>query len=259
MIGLSEEQRRGFETNGYLIVRGAAGPQELQRLRQRAEAALEARQPPLELEAEVNYPGAPASAEAPGGDTVRRLLEAYQRDPVFRDWALDPRVGQRVSDLLGGGPVKLVLSHHNCVMTKHPRFSSETQWHQDARYWRFQRPELISAWLALGREVQANGGIMLIPGSHRMGFDPARYDEALFLRPDLPENQALIEQAVLAELEPGDLLLFHAMLFHAAGRNLTERRKFALVYTYRAEDNPPLPDSKSTRLPEVPVPIKVPV
>ena len=52
--------------------------------------------------------------------------------------------------------------HHNCVMTKHPGCSA-TLWHQDIRYWSFDRPELISAWFALDQEEAVNGALRVIP------------------------------------------------------------------------------------------------
>lgn len=250
-MALTTEQREGFDRNGYLILRGQADAGQLERLQNAVRDALGGRQPPFELETDVQYPGSPEGPDAPGGDTIRRLLDAYDRDPEFRRWAEQGVLVEAVSELLRSNPVYLALSHHNCVMTKHPEYSSETHWHQDSRYWSFQQANLISAWLALGTEVQANGGMQVIPGTHRISFDRGRYDEAEFLRPDLPENQALIEQAVLVELNPGDLLLFHSRLFHAAGRNLTDQRKFALVYTYRGADNPPVPGSRSAAKGEV--------
>ena len=72
-------------------------------------------------------------------------------------------------------------------MTKHPGFSSATLWHQDVRYWSFQRPELISVWFALGDETAENGALRVIPGTHLLDVQAQRLDAELFLRPDLPK------------------------------------------------------------------------
>ena len=131
-------------------------------------------------------------------------------------------------------------------MTKQPGFSSATHWHQDIRYWSYARPELISVWLALGNETADNGCLMLLPGTHTQEFDPTRLDAALFLRPELPENKALIGTRVFANLSAGDVLFFHARTFHAAGRNIARETKFSVVYTYRPDDNPPRTSSRSS-------------
>jgi phytanoyl-CoA hydroxylase len=136
-------------------------------------------------------------------------------------------------------------------MTKHPAFSSDTGWHQDIRYWSFDRPELVTVWLALGAERPENGCLRVIPGSHRIALDRSRFDEALFFRPDLAANAELIAQAVPVELEAGDVLFFHCKTLHAASRNFTPQTKYSVVFTFRAADNRPRPGSRSAQSPEL--------
>ena len=57
-------------------------------------------------------------------------------------------------------------AHHNCLMTKHPRYGSMTGWHRDMRFWSFEREDLVSVWLALGEETIDNGALWFVPGSH---------------------------------------------------------------------------------------------
>lgn len=242
-----------FERDGYLVVPGLAGAAEVGALRAAALSALEPLTGPVEFEADVGYPGAPADRSAPGGDTPRRLLHAYGRDEVFRAWQTDARLGARLEALLGGARPMLSQCHHNCVMTKFPGYSSETLWHQDIRYWSFDRSELISVWLALGPETAENGALSVIPGSHRLELSRGRLDRHLFLRRDLEENQRLIEGARLVTLEAGDTLFFHCRLFHAAGANHADIVKLSLVSTYHAADNHPIPGTRSAQYPPVPV------
>lgn len=215
-----------------------------------ARSDLAAQVPPLEYEVDLQYPGSPAAPDAPGGGTIRRLLQAYARWPVFQNWARDPAVLTHVRQVLGGN-IYLVQAHHNCVMTKQPNYSSDTPWHQDMRYWRFQRPELVTVWLALGREFPGNGGLHILPGSHLAEVSAAQLDAQQFLRSDLPENQKLINTQIPIELALGDVLFFHARTFHAASRNLSSEAKFSLVFTYRAADNLPMPESRSASLPDI--------
>lgn len=249
----SERECRSFERDGYVIARGLADPNLCRRMLEVTQSGLASRTPPVEYEADLHYPGAPQSREVAGGDTIRRLKEAHGRDPVFTQWVSHEPLIARLQQLLGPRVV-MPLAHHNCIMTKQPRFSSETGWHQDIRYWSFARPELISVWLALGHETTENGCLYLIPGSHRMEFSRSRLDDALFLRPELPENAELIAQKVAAPLEPGDVLFFHCRTFHAAGRNETGQTKFSVVFTFRPLDNPPIAGTRSAALPELLLP-----
>jgi phytanoyl-CoA hydroxylase len=242
-----------FERNGFVIARALTSSGHCERLKSVAQRQLAAQVGPLEYEADVKYPGSPASLEVPGGRTVRRLLQAYARDSLFRQWATSPQLSARLQQLLGAD-VELSQAHHNCVMTKNPAFSSATGWHQDIRYWSFKRPELVSVWLALGPEHEENGCLWLIPGSHRLDFRREQFDDDKFFRTDLGENIPILETKIAAELDEGDVLFFHCRLLHAAGRNSTALTKFAAVFTYHATENRPLPGTRSASSTEIALP-----
>jgi phytanoyl-CoA hydroxylase len=241
-----------FKRDGYIVARGFAPPAACAEIRAIAQRDLAAAVPPVEFETDTKYPGAPASLEAPGGRTVRRLLQACARDAVIANWATQPALGARLRQLIAP-KVELSQVHHNCVMTKNPSYSSITNWHQDIRYWSFERPELVSVWLALGREYFENGCLLVLPGSHTMDFTPAQLDDALFLRPDVEANKPLIRTQRRVELDPGDVLFFHCRLFHAAGHNQTAGTKFSLVFSYHAAGNHPLAGTRSAALPDIPL------
>ncbi len=251
--GLSNAEQELFQRDGFLILRDFADAETIDTLRAVAVEHLQREIGPVEYEADLHYPGAPASRHAAGGRTVRRLLQAQARHPAFTDWITRPALSALLQPLLGPKLV-MPLAHHNCVMTKQPRFSSDTNWHQDIRYWAFQRPELINVWLALGPEHPGNGGLKLIPGSHRMALDRSQFDAAAFFRQDLSENQALLVDAVETELSAGDIMLFHCRTLHAASRNFSDETKFSAVFTFRAADNPPLPGTRSSSQPELLLP-----
>ena len=171
---------------------------------------------------------------------------------VRGEWATAAPVAVRLRQLLGPR-VALAQAHHNCVMTKDPRYSSLTSWHRDIRYWAFERPELVSVWFALGPERVDNGCLLVIPGTHRMDFAAERLDEAQFLRTDVAENGELLRSQIPVELEPGDVLFFHCRLFHAAGNNRSTQTKFSAVFTYHAADNAALPGTRSAGQPDIPL------
>ncbi len=250
-VTLNDIEKASFEKNGYLVKEGLVSAEQCELLHGIALDHLKQLIAPIEYEIDVRYPGAPMDPDQPGADTSRRLLQAYARDEEFRQWATDERVKSVLNELWGRDSAMLSQCHHNCVMTKAPGFSSVTLWHQDNRYWSFDREDLISVWLALGNENKANGCLRVIPGSHQWDLEPGRFDAALFLRPDLPENKELISQAETVELNRGDVLFFHSRLFHAAGRNLTDKTKFSAVFTYHEKDNYPIADTRSARFPSI--------
>jgi phytanoyl-CoA hydroxylase len=247
-----KEQVQSLRDHGFVVVPGLVSPERCEELKRIGETQLREAAAPIEFEADLRYPGAPSSREAVGGHTVRRLLDAYSRHARFREWATSPEIGGWMELYFGETPV-LSRAHHNCMMTKHPAFGSLTGWHRDARYWSFERDDLVSVWLALGPETAENGGLAFVPGSHEEAFTSDRFDAAKFFRADLPENQPWINRAVTQPLKAGDVVFFHCNTLHAAGQNQSDQVKFSLVFTYHGASNVPLPGTRSAGMPEVPL------
>lgn len=253
MNAFTPEELAQFARDGFVIARDLASRAMCETMKAVALRHLAEEIQPVEYEADVSYPGAPASRDAPGGRTVRRLLQACARDASYRDWATAAPVAARLRQLLGER-IELSQAHHNCIMTKNPAYSSATGWHQDIRYWFFEKPELVSTWLALGTEHEENGCLWLVPGSHRLEFRREQYDDDKFFRSDIEENRTILQGRIPAELDEADVLFFHCRTLHAAGNNRTAQTKLAAVFTYHAQGNHALAGSRSASLPEIDLP-----
>jgi phytanoyl-CoA hydroxylase len=141
--------------------------------------------------------------------------------------------------------IVLTLAHHNSIMTKLPKESTRTYWHQDRRYWSFENDNLVSVWLSLGDEFLDNGLLEFIPGSHKMNFDSNRFDENSNFLDENNENIKLIKNKVSTPLKKGDVVLFHCKTLHHANKNNTENAKISFVYTVRGKNNKPLLNTRS--------------
>ena len=225
-------------------------PDAVAKLNGAARAQLAARADPVEFEADLQYPGAPPSRTAAGGETVRRLLDAYGRDSAFAGWGT-ARALREWMEAYFGERVLMSRTHHNCLMTKHPLYGSLTNWHRDIRYWSFGSEELISVWFALGEEHVDNGALWFVPGSHCMAFDSGWFDEAKFFRTDHAGGAAVLRTAESPRLAPGDAVFFHCRTLHSAGQNRTDAVKFSLVYTYHGWSNAPRAGTRSASKPEI--------
>ncbi len=231
-MSLSQAQIQQFKIDGYLVLPAALDKDELSALQKLTARHVKERIQPFELEADVKYPGAPKSTNAEGGKTIRRLLQAYNRHSRLTQLAERKDISQAIKQILSSDSLQLNPNHHNCIMTKLPEFSSETLWHRDTRYWDFNNKYLVNAWFALGDEKLENGAMKILPGSHRWEVQDDALDSAQFLKIDHPYNQDRLTTQRLVTLNAGDLLLFSAHCFHAAGKNTTTDAKFSLVFTY---------------------------
>ena len=107
-----------FQCEGFCIERSLATSEECVRMASLARDALTPLVGPVEFEVDAGYPGAPNDRNDKGGETPRRLLNAYERGVEFRSWASDPRVSETLKCVMGRDDVLLSHCHHNCIMTK---------------------------------------------------------------------------------------------------------------------------------------------
>src|ERR1700686_4783205 len=118
-----QAQIEQLRDKGYVVVPRFVPQDELTKLNEAARTQLAAGAEPLEFEADLRYPGPPPSRTAAGGATVRRLLDAYARDPVFARWGTAPALRECMKAYFGES-VLMSRAHHNSLMTKHPLYGS---------------------------------------------------------------------------------------------------------------------------------------
>ena len=121
-------------------------------------------------------------------------------------------------------------------------------WHQDASYWRFDPPEVLTAWISLTSSTRKNGCMRFAPGSHLLGairhVDTFAFDN--MLSHGQVVDHAIDESAsVYAQLQAGECSLHHCLLAHASSPNNTAKDRVGLCIRYapgalRQIDGPPV-------------------
>ena len=234
---LTPKQLNDFQTNGFLVLKNFAPNELCEQILKKANEHLKAKIAPIESEQEyLNYND--------NKITVRRLRQVYDREDIFRKWMTNSEIRPILKQILEDDVV-LTLAHHNSIMTKLPKESTRTYWHQDRRYWNFENDNLVSVWLSLGDEFLDNGLLEFIPGSHKMQFTPDRFDNNSNFLDENSENIELIHSRISTNLSKGDVVLFHCKTLHHASKNNTDMPKISFVYTVRAKNNKPIPNTRS--------------
>lgn len=234
---LTQKQLNDFQKNGFLVLKNFASHELCDEITKKAKEHLEKKIAPIESEQEyMNFNDEKI--------TVRRLRQVYDREEIFRIWMTNKQIRPILKQVLNDDVV-LTLAHHNSIMTKLPKESTRTYWHQDRRYWSFENDNLVSVWLSLGDEFLDNGLLEFIPGSHKMNFDSNRFDENSNFLDENNENIKLIKNKVSTPLKKGDVVLFHCKTLHHANKNNTENAKISFVYTVRGKNNKPLLNTRS--------------
>ena len=115
---------------------------------------------------------------------------------------------------------------------RNPAFVS---WHQDSTYWGLDKPDVVTAWVALTPSNKANGAMKFIPGSHTKDQIPHRDTFAknnLLTRGQEVAVEVDESKAVAITLEPGEISLHHVRLVHGSPPNPSHDRRIGFAIRY---------------------------
>lgn len=246
MIGIGAEQRRGWQEDGFFVLRGFAAPStcqamwarivELCRAVARGESIGAAY-----VQAEKRIEG---SGRAPE-EILSKLFRVHRDEPVFRAFVEDPVLLGVVGALLGPD-LDCFLSQ---FIAKHPGAIGQP-WHQDAYYFPYDREPQVGLWLAITEAHEQNGPLWVLPGSHR---EPVH---AVVPDPRPHANVGYVEivdhdtrDSIPVLMQPGDLLVFHSHLMHRSTDNDSEQSRMAMVYHFAEAGTRDLSYEKSGSFP----------
>ena len=115
---------------------------------------------------------------------------------------------------------------------RNPAFVS---WHQDSTYWGLDKPDVVTAWVALTPSNKANGAMEFIPATHTTDQIPHRdtFDKHnLLTRGQEVAVDVDASKAVRIDLQPGEISLHHVRLVHGSPPNPSEDRRIGFAIRY---------------------------
>jgi ectoine hydroxylase-related dioxygenase (phytanoyl-CoA dioxygenase family) len=130
-----------------------------------------------------------------------------------------------------GGPVRLL---ETVIFNKPPGDGGQLAWHQDASFYPIAGGRQVSALVMLDAASEANGAVSFALGSH-LGKRMSAVDLHSGLsrpgdsRPVPGDPAAAGFDITTPELVPGDVVLFHSLIWHGSGPNLTVDRPRRLI------------------------------
>ncbi|MEO0601414.1 MAG: phytanoyl-CoA dioxygenase family protein [Myxococcota bacterium] len=162
---------------------------------------------------------------------LRRIVWCGGAAPVLGRYGEDPRILRLAATALGRPDLVQIIQQAHYKL---PGDGVDFAWHQDASNRRYGREfddvdgrgAFVQVVVAVDAMDADNGGLQVIPGSHRAGFlaDP----DTGALPPVNPDD------AVAPSLEPGDALLFGPFLVHGSAPNHSTRPRRLFIQGYAA-------------------------
>ncbi len=218
--------RRQFEEDGFLLVRGLFSRVEATRLGETAQC--DARM----------MDRATTRLDASGAHTVLAVRDDLN-DDVYSAIVRSRRVAGSTATLLN----EEVYHYHHKLMLKEPRVGGAWEWHQDYGYWyRYGClfPKMASCYISIDCATRDNGCLQVLPRSHHLGrLEHGQVGGQTGADPE--RMPAVLErfETLFVETEPGDALFFHCNLLHRSDQNRSEHPRWSLICCYNARSNSP--------------------
>lgn len=212
-LTLTAEQRAAYRQDGYLIVRQLWTKAEIAELRQVIDGLAAAGKPiPEYWEPEASADG---SLNPDPLKRFPRMLHLHRHQPIGKRMMLDPRIGAVVRALLEDEDP---IACQSMVYFKPPGSRGQAL-HQDNFYLMVRPGTCIAAWTAIDPATPANGGLMVVPGTHELALQcPQPADgQRSFVNNYVPPPDG--RQPVPANLDPGDVLFFNGSVIHGSEPN----------------------------------------
>ena len=155
----------------------------------------------------------------------------YLRYPWAFQMATNPAILDVVEDLIGPD----ILLYQNTVWAKNAGEDSYVSWHQDNTYFGHVPCEVLSVWVALSPSRPESGSMRVLPGSHKLGQLPVRYDVQdgnMLSSGQVADFDSSAFDPVATSLEPGEASIHHAFMVHGSPPNTTKDRRLGVTFVY---------------------------
>jgi ectoine hydroxylase-related dioxygenase (phytanoyl-CoA dioxygenase family) len=150
-----------------------------------------------------------------------RLVHPHRFDATARRYMLHPRIVECLRVLFSEEPVAVQSMYY----FKPPGARGQPM-HQDNLYLLVEPGTCIAAWTAIDRVDRQNGGMLLVPGTHR-GNLLCQENDVQIAKEHFSTNITRIPagmKAVDCPMNPGDTLFFGGTVIHGSGPNRTKDR-----------------------------------
>ena len=211
------EEIASYHEQGYVVVPGVFPAAELEEMDQESDRLLD-------------QPGNDA-----GGVHPTWIFKIHQKSEMAARFAEDERLQALVADVVHPG----LAIHSTKLVPKPPHSNDVCHWHQDeAFYFRPDDPDTVSrtrmsVWVPLQDAHEKNGGLWVVPGSHRWGIDPYHMVDTGQCRKVIDREAYANEHAVPLRVSAGSVVLFSAWTWHHSKNNETDRVRRAFIVSYQ--------------------------
>ncbi|EHB07529.1 Phytanoyl-CoA dioxygenase, peroxisomal, partial [Heterocephalus glaber] len=230
---LTLEQRKFYEDNGFLVIKNLVSDADIQCFRHEFERICreEVKPPGMSLMRDVNM----AKSEYTVSEKVISKIQDFQEDEELFRYCTLPQILKYVECFTGPN----IMAIHTMLINKPPDTGKKTSrhpLHQDLHYFPI-RPSncIVAAWTAMEHIDRNNGGLVVLPGTHKSSLKPHDYPQwegGVNIMFHGIQDYEWDSPRVHLIMEKGDTVFFHPLLIHGSGRNKTQGFRKAISCHY---------------------------
>lgn len=231
---LTDEQRRFYFENGYLLVESVVPEDAIERLRKATAEMVEESRRITESDEKWDLEE-DHSADEP---RLRRLSSPNDHHPEFWGYASDGIIADIVADLVGPN----VKFHHSKLNFKWAKGGDEVKWHQDIGFWPHTNYSPLTVGTYLYDCGMDQGPLGVVPRSHD-GPLYDQYDESGewvgCLSDEDSKKAGCDDKAVYLPGSAGSLTIHNCRMIHGSKPNRSDLGRPLLLNVYAAVDAMP--------------------
>ena len=241
-----------FDQQGFIILHGILESSVVENAREEMKSLVDLHANKLIAEGKIQN----SLQDEPFNTRLARLYENHLEDapksfreelhlaglfPLF----FDPHVLDVVETFLG--PEIRLYPNYTARPKLPDHEGTVVLWHQDGGYTegsgqtgqRVDELRMVNVWSPLVPARVENGCMQFVPGTHNLGVVPhERKRHYLEIAQEYLEPRE--NQAINVELDPGDVVLFHNLLFHRGLPNRSATIRWSLDWRYQDATQPTL-------------------
>lgn len=216
--GLSEEQRKQFFEQGYVMIENAAEPIGIERIHDAFHRA--------EAERKADWEAMLASGEFRGGygnsADAHTIRPNYDWDTTILDLANNPKIIPLVADTVGPDYQVMEMLYHN----HHAGTNAHTGWHRDWPPWKHPKFVLkVKCFYAVEDIGEDQGCFSLVPGTQNDPEGPPRGVYSRENLTDMPNHKKITMKA-------GDAILWETTCWHTGMANTSDKDRKLVIFGY---------------------------
>lgn len=246
--------RKQFEENGYVILKNFFSPEIIRNARSEAERIVDRVIQRLKADGRID-------GTLEGQPFESRLVPLYERcgEHVPKLFNKELHVSGMFDFFFNGKLLDIAESFLGKEIRLYPNYylrpkmpgdeAFQVLWHQDAAYTdsfgakgNVEVLRTVNCWSALVPARVENGCMQFIPGSHKAGLVP--YTQKTHYLEIAPEHlEPHLSKSINIEMDPGDVVLFHNLLFHQGLPNHSKTIRWSLDWRYQDATQPTMRSS----------------